>query len=319
MKKFLSSLKLRLSSRRAVLSCVLLAGLFLAGASRVQIFLYQDPGFQGDWAGKKKELTLVVRNGSSQQLADYQLRFELPSNFEGPPFKIVDSQGRELPYCFEQPSGECGTAPTNTVWFKASVLPLGETSFRVISGSGSPVNGDGVFVFYDDFTAKDGTKWGFWPDSIFFHIENGWMVITPGTYSPRLSSRSSFPREGVEVATRVYSGPGQCGVCYLSGNPTIVGTFSFEFDYCFCAASIRCKNLYRVSVGPFGEYTPVFRFYSTHSEACVSGQCFTCDPVDANGSVGIRYRRGEHAQDDLRIDFARVRKLAVPEPEVIVK
>ena len=56
MKKFLSSLKLRLSSRRAVLSCVLLAGLFLAGASRVQIFLYQDPGFQGEWARSERQV-----------------------------------------------------------------------------------------------------------------------------------------------------------------------------------------------------------------------------------------------------------------------
>ena len=97
--------------KKAIFILALLFPLILLAATRVQMLIYREPGFQGDWGGGV-ELTLLASNASGQKLVDYQLRFELPSNLIGVPFRILDSQGRELPYCFEQPSGECGAEPS---------------------------------------------------------------------------------------------------------------------------------------------------------------------------------------------------------------
>lgn len=84
---------------------------------------------------------ITVHNPNSVALRNYQIRVDLSSviNAVGHSFALRDADGRGYPYCFEQPNGECGTAPSSVIWVKVSSIPAGGTlRIGVIPAQGGP-------------------------------------------------------------------------------------------------------------------------------------------------------------------------------------
>ena len=105
--------------------------------------------------------TLQLTGPNSYDLNDYQLRLDISSiNDVSSPKFVLD--GQVLPYCYEQPNGECSASPkTNTVWLRVSNILAGKTVDVCVSSGGSAFDGGAVFDFYDDFNdgVVDSDKW----------------------------------------------------------------------------------------------------------------------------------------------------------------
>ena len=63
------------------LFCVALLITVAFGAQKVQVLIYRDPGYQGDWAPVSEEpeepqsyKTILVTNPNSQDLTDFQVK-----------------------------------------------------------------------------------------------------------------------------------------------------------------------------------------------------------------------------------------------------
>ena len=114
--------------------------------------------------------TVTVKNNTSSELNDYTVRVDLDTNTliqqgklqpDCNDLRFVLSDGTELNYWVEN----CGDTNTH-VWVKIPDIPAsGERNVYLYYGNvGAPnrENGDGTFLFFDDFSHEDTNKWTYY-------------------------------------------------------------------------------------------------------------------------------------------------------------
>ncbi|NPA97510.1 MAG: DUF2341 domain-containing protein [Crenarchaeota archaeon] len=109
---------------------------------------------------------LVITNPNSVSLTNFQVRVDI-SSIGYRYFEIVTPSGVVVPYCFEQPNGECNTSRSSVIWVKVPFIPAnGETVLYIINSSTNyAVSGSQVFDFYDSFTTLNTSRWYVYSDS----------------------------------------------------------------------------------------------------------------------------------------------------------
>jgi len=108
---------------------------------------------------------LEVINNDNITYYNVSLRAEL--NIDNLSNFTLIYNGKELPYCFEQPNGECNNKTSNVIWFKLNRLEANQRLDIQIQPTkeNKAVNGDKVFLFYDDFNRNES-------NSVFLSISN---------------------------------------------------------------------------------------------------------------------------------------------------
>ena len=106
----------------------------------------------------------IIYNPNPYNLTDFQVRIDLSNVYLGAPtyLKVTDANGNILPFCYEQPNGECtNTTPTKVIWVRLNLTANSNTTIYIYqSGINYAVPGDRVFDFYDDFNRVDiSDKW----------------------------------------------------------------------------------------------------------------------------------------------------------------
>ncbi|ABU81988.1 DUF2341 domain-containing protein [Ignicoccus hospitalis] len=107
---------------------------------------------------------LAVFNPNDYDLAEYQLRAQLPIELQGKPLKVIYN-GISVPFCYETANDECTADPLKGdgyVWIRVPSIPAKSGIYLIIERvANGAVSGDQVFDFYDDFseTQLNSTKW----------------------------------------------------------------------------------------------------------------------------------------------------------------
>ncbi len=242
---------------------------------------------------------LYIDNPNSYDLIDFQVKVNIP-NIKYYNFKIVDQNGNEIPYCFEQPNGECTTSKTNTIWIKANLTPGKNTFYVIPSTTNHAVNGDQVFDFYDDF--NDGS----WQDK--WNSVDAWC---------RDQSTGGYPIENDgKIILRTESGYG--GLKVTSKNK-LYGEYLVDF-------SAKVKQV----IGP---YPAIFVGNATCSPVYLVDDCGASCKIHTYGITN--FNNSYKIYDNIHItfngsylliadwdvevlyDWIRVRKYAPQEPTVL--
>ncbi|HIP66782.1 MAG TPA: DUF2341 domain-containing protein, partial [Candidatus Nanopusillus sp.] len=109
--------------------------------------------------GFNRDPVVFITNPNPYVLTDYQVRVDISTitrAFGTKLIKITDITGNKVNFCYEQSNGECNRNPTNIIWIKVPRIPANGWTYLVVtkSGSNQAVNGDQVFVLYDDFNGN---------------------------------------------------------------------------------------------------------------------------------------------------------------------
>ncbi len=120
----------------------------------------------------------VVQNGNGSQVSGYQLRVDVTDFvlLYGSLFQVLAPGGTQVPYCFEQPNGECGKAASNAVWVKLPAIAASSSAtftFQKAAANGAEAAPQ-VFDFYEDFGAAiDLVRWQIATDTCTPTVSNG--------------------------------------------------------------------------------------------------------------------------------------------------
>jgi len=162
------------------LFCVALLITVAFGAQKVQVLIYRDPGYQGDWAPVSEEpeepqsyKTILVTNPNSQDLTDFQVKLVFDPSSDsffdscqgGSLLGIwTGNGGQQVPFWVER-----WTSQQAVLWFKAPQLPASQTvNFRLYCSAdrAGTASGAATFEFFDDFAS-----------------DTGWVSICPQGYT----------------------------------------------------------------------------------------------------------------------------------------
>ena len=104
---------------------------------------------------------ITISNPNNVELTNFQIKVTgMPVDTK---YTIVDPTGKTIPYCFEQPNGECNNLlPSATIWLKVHQIPAKGTVRLTLKKTQKvvAVNGNQVFDLYDDFS--NGIDWSKW-------------------------------------------------------------------------------------------------------------------------------------------------------------
>lgn len=152
-----------------------------------------------------------VQNPNGSAVSDYQLRVDVADFIAvyGPIFEVLAPGGAAVPYCFEQPSGECGKAASNVVWVKLPTLAASSSAafvFQKAAASGVD-SAPEVFDFYEDFGAPiDLVRWQIATDTCTPSVSGGELRSGAQNANNRecgLMSSSALLSESVTLETRI--------------------------------------------------------------------------------------------------------------------
>ncbi len=288
-----------------------------------------------------------ITNPNGYDLVDYQVRIDV-SMVAFQNFKIVDSNGNELPYCFEQPNGECNESRSSVIWVKVPYIPAnGETILYVENATENhAVPGYQVFDFYDDFSlgVVDVNKWERYDDN-YFVVRDGKLVVRDGTAFRYIVSKRGFaPPIIVEARIMFVAWKDADGSIAVLDGPNRVWNRGYTHLIIGLAGSIW--STYAVY-----EFTPVSgvgqvcRFVGQGTEFHVAGYVIksaneieaftyvtgtrqTCT-ITTNGFGNVYVAivddawhdgaQRESAGDQAIVDWVRVRKYAEQEPSVSIE
>ena len=264
-----------------------------------------------------------VTNPNTYNLTNYPTRIDLAGYVApGTAINVLDLSNNPLVFSLENSLGEVVTDfalwDTSVIWVKLTIPAGGTTQFKVVEGTaGTPVNGDAMFLFYDDFNdgVIDTGKW------IVFGspTESGGVLTASGTGTHAVVAASAYYFGGdltlemlaqyvggrplLELHNDVY-GPGwqyagfdnytQSGFCIQGGiyNTCLTGVCNaYPGDWRKLTVKIKRGAYVRGWVGDtfWGEVTT----------------CIPTDPLGAN--LGV-------VSGTVYVDWVRVRPLADQEP-----
>ncbi len=169
-------------------------------------------------------IEITITNPNSYDLVDYQVKVDLSSVLNDPkPLKIVDENGNPVPFCFEQPNGECGTVPSLVVWIRVPKIPAkGRIVLYAIVGTNNAATGDKVFIFYDDFETTSYT-WSCTGKCSNVYKNNGKLYVDAldggWYYCNAYPSGKTFVRPFIVEALMKYSAPDYPESIFVSQDP----------------------------------------------------------------------------------------------------
>ena len=297
------------------------------------------------WSYPEEGLELLVDNANATALASFEvhvtsapltaLTTTCPTGF------TLSSAGAPVPYCWDQPNGECGTAPSATgLWMRVPTLAAGATTTvtAACTGVASASPGGDVFRYYDDLNGAALDLTNRWLNSahsgsLVYSVANGYLRLRFSTNGccGHLNLRHVVGRAERTVYENRIMAEGTSGnwidVLRMwpdSGSEYIVANISNTLTAHWCD---RCGNPsggcsvastgYGISAGAWNTYAMV-KYSDYGIRAYANGtQVWSRDyPCTTGGfGLGITSRTSDY---DMRVDWARVRNWAPIAPTVTV-
>jgi len=170
---------------------------------------------------------LTITNKLNKEIKNYSLMINLTKYNISTPIIVCSNystcSNTVVPYCYQQPTGECNQTPSNIVWIKVN-LSVGNTTLYIINnGSNYATSGDKVFLFYSDFN-NGSNGWNCYNGggNGKCYSENGFYVL----YAPDTSNRVHANHEVIKLPPS-----GECVILDLKTFGKNIGDgFLFGFE-----------------------------------------------------------------------------------------
>jgi hypothetical protein len=92
-------------------------------------------------------------------------------------FKLVDSNGNLVKYCYEQNNGDCNTTKSDKIWIKSDLNKGNNTFYLIKTSDNFASNCDDIFEFCDNFNTLDLSKYTITNTIDDYFINNSNLVI----------------------------------------------------------------------------------------------------------------------------------------------
>ncbi|MEM5803086.1 MAG: DUF2341 domain-containing protein [Candidatus Aenigmatarchaeota archaeon] len=279
--------------------------------------------------GNYRRLVIINNRQNPSVLSDYQIPITIDTNSlilagkmrsDCGDIRFTDSDGStQLSYWLE--SG-CNTASTK-IWVKVPSIPANSAKIIYLyygdPSAPSASNGDNTFIFFDDFSTKDTTKWD-WPNN--WNVEGGYAKQTFSTdwssaNTHVLSSLSISSSVGIAIETNVKNG-GTASLYDLqigvgSGNTMYATNWALgAFDYLFGTPQEQ-ENWNEADTRNFN---PVTLIVMDGKQEIYINNVLEKEKTVPISSISRIYIQSKGQSE---WDWIRVRKYASPEPTIVIR